>query len=114
NAMRALGLPMSLLDEGALTLSDEETEVKVTCDQNRYDRNGRWIGGQVFDTARPSSRDQQLRAPSRGSIHDRRGGRDQDQPDDDNENGALEALQQALSHAMKLRICAFSFAATIG
>ena len=29
---------------------------KIQCDENRFDRNGRWVGGQVFDTNRPKAR----------------------------------------------------------
>ena len=41
NAMRALGLDMSLL---------EEDDVKINCDVSRRDARGNWLGGLVYDT----------------------------------------------------------------
>jgi len=55
--LRHLGMDVRLLDE------EDGEMAMITCDQNRYDRNGKWLGGQVFDTApgRRGGRDQQLK-----------------------------------------------------
>jgi hypothetical protein len=57
------------LDMAPAEFLEEDDDMKITCDENRYGRGGQWLGGYVFDTAAKSA----LQTARRRHAYDQEG-----------------------------------------